>query len=148
MKKTYAFAALGLLISACATQPGSPGRGWSTPELAGTRWVVTSIDDGAPLRGPELVADFGVDGRINGDAGCNHFSGPYIQTGLKVQFGELLSTRRACVDADLQQQENRILAVLRGETTVRLDRERLVLRGNAGTLVLVLSEPAAVGYRE
>jgi heat shock protein HslJ len=140
-------ATLALVLTACATGSGSPGRGWTTPDLAGTHWVVTSIDGKAPVRGPELVADFGADGRVSGDAGCNSFSGPYIQTGLKVSFGELLSTRRACVEADRQQQETRLLAIMQGETTVRLQSDRLSLRGKSGSLVLTKSESSVIGYQ-
>jgi heat shock protein HslJ len=100
------------------------------------RWVVTRIDGSAPLRGATLRADFGVDGRVNGDSGCNSFSGPYIQTGNTVQIGEPLSTRRACVDNDRQRQETHLLAILQGATSARLEHGQLNLRGADGTLVL------------
>ncbi len=144
----HVLAPVVLILAGCATQPGSPGSGFSTPELAGTRWIVTSIDGRAPVRGPSPTADFGQDGRINGDAGCNSFSGPFIQTGTTVQFGELLSTRRACVDADRQQQETRLLDILQGPTTVRLNRDRLTVRGAAGSVVLTQSEPVTLGYQQ
>jgi heat shock protein HslJ len=136
-------ATLALVISACATSPGGSGFGSSAPELAGTHWVVTSIDGKLPLGGPELVADFGSDGRISGDAGCNSFSGPYIQSGSSVTFGELLTSRRACTETARQRQETHLLAILQGESTMRMRRNRLTLRARDGSLVLTRSEQTA-----
>jgi heat shock protein HslJ len=139
-------ASLVLVLAGCAAPSGSPGSGFTTPELAGTRWVVTSIDGQAPS-GPALTADFGNDGRVSGDAGCNSYSGPFIQDGRKVQFGELLSTRRACVDDGRQRQENRLLKILQGNTTLQLSRSRLTVRGEEGSVVLTQSGPQVLGYQ-
>jgi heat shock protein HslJ len=143
---TYVTAALVLVLAGCATPPGSPGSGFTTPELAGTRWVITSIDGREPS-GPALTADFSNDGRVSGDAGCNSYSGPYIQNGRTVQFGELLSTRRACVDESRQRQETRLLNILQGSTTLQLSRSRLTVRSERGTIVLTQSEPVVLGYQ-
>lgn len=142
----WAGALLCLALAGCATPSGSPGNGFTIPELAGTRWVVTSIEGRAPT-GPALTADFSNDGRVSGDAGCNSYSGPYIQDGRKVQFGELLSTRRACVDTSRQRQEDRLLKILQGSTTLQLSRSRLTVRGEAGSVVLTPTEPQVLGYQ-
>lgn len=133
-----------LLYSCAATPPAGP-----PPQLSGTRWAVTSVDGAVPGRGADLTADFGVDGRINGDSGCNNFSGPYIQTGATVQIGELLSTRRACTDNERQQQETRMLRVLQGVNTVERGRDgRINLRGDSGSVTLApLSSDAMASRR-
>lgn len=133
-------------LAGCATAPDSPGGGFTTPELAGTRWIITSIDGREPI-GPALTADFSNDGRVSGDAGCNSYSGPFIQDGRSVQFGELLSTRRACVDEGRQRQETRVLGILQGSTTLQLTRSRLTVRGEKGYVVLTQSEPQALSYQ-
>jgi heat shock protein HslJ len=130
------FVAVAVAVAGCATSGDRYGPSGPAPELAGTRWVVTSIDGAAPLNDTVVRADFGVDGRVNGYSGCNSFSGPYIQTGNAVQIGELLSTRRACLDGSAQRQEDRVLHILQGPNTARLDRGRLSLRSNDGRLVL------------
>jgi len=140
-----AMVAVAMALSACASS-GSSGAAGTTPELAGTHWVLTRIDGNAPLSGEPLNADFSADGRINGHSGCNSFSGPFIQTGATVQIGELLSTRRACVDADRQRQEGRMLAILQGSSTARLDHGQLNLRGNTGTLVFASGTVADSSY--
>jgi heat shock protein HslJ len=131
--------ALALAVAGCTTTGSSSGSSGPAPNLSGTRWIVTRIDGAAPLRDSTLHADFGVDGRVNGDSGCNSFSGPYIQTGNNVQIGELLSTRRACVDSDRQRQESRVLAILQGANTARMDKGQLNLRAANGSGSLLLS---------
>jgi heat shock protein HslJ len=145
-RMSYPVVAVAMILAGCASTPGSPGSGFSTPELSGTRWIVTSIDGRAPS-GPALTADFSNDGRVSGDAGCNSFSGPYIQSGREVQFGELLSTRRACVDEGRQRQETRLLNILQGSTTLQLSRNRLTVKGEGGAIVLIPSEPETLGYQ-
>jgi heat shock protein HslJ len=145
-KLIYALLTPASIVAGCATPPGSPGSGFTTPDLAGTRWVVTSIDGRAPA-GPAITADFSNDGRVSGDAGCNSYSGPYIQDGRSVQFGELLSTRRACVEDSRQRQETRLLNIMQGPAKLRLSRGRLTVRGGEGYLELTQSEPGVLGYQ-
>lgn len=138
--------ALALVAAGCASYNGPYERSGAAPNLAGTSWIVTRIDGAAPLRDASLRADFSVDGRVNGDSGCNSFAGPYIQTSSKVQIGELLSTRRACADSDRQRQESRMLAILQGATSARLDRGQLSLRGADGSLLLSPGSIADTSY--
>jgi heat shock protein HslJ len=145
-KLIFTLLTAAFIVAGCATPPGSPGSGFTTPDLAGTRWVVTSIDGRAPA-GPAITADFGNDGRVSGDAGCNSYSGPYIQDGRSVQFGELLSTRRACVDDGRQRQETRLLDIMQGPAKLQLNRGRLTVRGEEGYIVLTQSAPAVLGYQ-
>lgn len=120
-----------LLLAACASSPGSS----TPPELAGTRWTITRVDGRAPLGADNLTAQFGINGQIEGDSGCNHFSGPWIQSGNTLRVGELLSTRRACAEEDRQQQESRVLRILQGTSTVRRGKNgHLTLTGSSGAL--------------
>ena len=129
------------LIAACAADPYREPPPAPIPELAGTQWTVTSIDGRNAVRAEALTADFGVDGRVSGDSGCNHFSGSYIQNGSTVRFGELLSTRRACTAANRQHQEDRMLDILSGTTTVRIVRDELRLKGADGSLTFTRATP-------
>jgi heat shock protein HslJ len=129
------------LLAACASSPpaGPP------PSLAGTEWILSRIDGRTPDGADTLTARFGVDGRIEGDSGCNNFSGPFIQTSDTVRIGELLSTRRACADTDRQQQETRILRLLQGTNTLkRTGDNRVTLSSDDGTLVLTPAVSIAV----
>jgi heat shock protein HslJ len=131
--RSAVLAAVALALGACSTTvPVGP-----PPDLSGTSWTVTSIDGNPTGRGPELTADFTVDGRINGDSGCNSYSGPYIQTGSTVRIGELLSTRRACVNDEWQSQESRMLRIMQGASRIEHERDgRISLHGQSGTVML------------
>lgn len=131
----YSSLTLGLtvLLAGCASSPGST----TPPELSGTRWNIVRVDGRAPLGAENLTAQFGIDGQIQGDSGCNHFSGPWIQSGTTLRVGELLSTRRACVEDGRQQQESRVLRILQGNSTLRREKDgRISLIGSAGALEL------------
>jgi heat shock protein HslJ len=127
-----AAAAVMMLVGCATTEVAGPA-----PQLSGSRWTVARVDGRAPVGSDLLTAEFGVDGRINGDSGCNGYSGPYIQTGSTVRIGELLSTRRACTNDDRQQQESRVLRILQGANTIRREGDgRISLTSEGGTLVL------------
>jgi heat shock protein HslJ len=80
-------------------------------------WVVTSYntnrnDMAPPITGSLLTAEFGADGTVEGNAGCNHFSGPYTIDGDAIGIGPLASTLVACAPSDLHDQEAQYLALL------------------------------------
>ncbi len=79
------------------------------------------------------------DGRLVGSTGCNRLIGAYELDGDRLVLGAVATTRRACLDDGVAQQEQRVLAVLRaGTLAVELDGSRLVLRAGDGP---------ALGYR-
>ena len=126
---------VALAAGGCASTSGPAG---TVPDLAGTRWTVVAIDGDDPVRGEEpLSVEFGVDGRVSGNSGCNSFSGPYIRDESTLRIGEVLSTRRACVDDRRQRQDSRVLAILQGEGSLRRERDdRISLRNGGGALLL------------
>lgn len=94
-----------LLLAACqTTNSGSQtGTAPNTPPapLRNTRWVLrqlgpTAVVTAADAREADLLlrAD---ETRVQGNAGCNRFSGTYEQmTPEQVRFGPLLTTKMAC----------------------------------------------------
>ncbi len=133
------FVLFPLLIAGAAGCASSPATVAPVPDLSGTRWTVVAVDGNTPIRGDEpLSVEFSVDGRISGNSGCNSFSGPYIRDDSVLRIGEVMSTRRACVDDRRQRQEARVLAILQGDATVRREKnDRISLRSGDGTLLLV-----------
>ncbi|HEU4458037.1 MAG TPA: META domain-containing protein [Methylibium sp.] len=55
--------------------------------------------------------DFRADGTIVGQASCNDFSGRYTLAADKLSIGRLATTRKACSEA-LMEQEDRVLTAL------------------------------------
>lgn len=155
-RRAVALAAPALLLAACASAPPASRTEAlvAAPQLAGTHWTITGIDARETLARTDLTADFGVDGRVNGDSGCNLYSGSFTQSGATVTFGELLSTRRACLAEDRARQEDRIMGIMHGATSVKMVGNELRIRGGDGTLTLMsatgsapLSTAAATGVR-
>jgi len=93
--------ASGLVLSACAsqaTQAGLPGTSWKLVSYghAGNQTLAAS--------GIDTNLDFGKDGTVNGNLGCNSFSGNYQVTNGKIAFSMMISTMMACVGPQMTQE--------------------------------------------
>lgn len=110
---------------------GSVGRDWrlDTVETSGTAASLVAAS--------EITLRIDVDGSISGNAGCNLYRGSYALDGNKVAVSEIISTRRACADQALTQQEQQYLAALHQVTQYELtpDRLTLIVGDDAGKLV-------------
>src|SRR5690554_4411861 len=95
--------------------------------LAGSQWHVQEIA-GAPAVGKsEITITFSEEGSVYGSSSCNRYSGSWESSGNQLMFSTLASTRMACPEA-LMRQENRFLKLLGGVRQYQVD--------NAGRLVL------------
>jgi heat shock protein HslJ len=94
------------------------------------KWTVTSYYTGdavqSVLGGATLTAEFDKT-RVSGDAGCNTFTGAYETKGETITIGPLATTRRACLDSIVANQEQKYVAALELATTYRLTGTRLDL---------------------
>ncbi|MEU4391286.1 META domain-containing protein [Kribbella sp. NPDC023855] len=102
--------------------------------LDGTKWSLETVISGETAShtvGSEK-AYFTISGeRITGSTGCNHFQGIVAKSGDKLTFGELSSTRKACVGEE-GKLEQTVLAALKGERTYSIEADRLKLRAPDG----------------
>lgn len=115
--------------------------------VAGCRGAtpVNAIWDLVVLHGAPVHADEGgraptmrldpSDQRVGGTTGCNGYSGPFTLKGDSLTFGALVSTRRACVDPEMNRQEAAFLAALTATRAWRVDGDTLELRDGAGAVV-------------
>ena len=109
-------------------------------DLAGTTWDVTSYNtDSQAVR--SLIIDttislnFGTDGTVAGNAGCNDYSGSYEVGGDNVTIGPLAVTQQACAEpAGIAEQEMQYLAALENSTVHAINNARLELRDDDGSL--------------
>lgn len=111
---------LGLLVS-CAT---------TTPAIEDTEWRLVEIE-GQPVssgRSPTLRL-VSADPRVQGNAGCNQFSGPYTLDGQNLRFGALISTMMGCPLIEL---ETRYLRALAGTRSWRVGEGNLELLDQSG----------------
>ncbi len=118
--------AAALLSTGCG---GPPAPGGSGDYLENTTWTLRSIDgDGVDLgdRAPWFRVN-PTEGRVEGFAGCNGFTGPYRAGGTTVTFGPLVTTRRACPDDDGNALEARVLDIMHNADGYRIDGGQLDL---------------------
>lgn len=105
------------------------------PALMGF-WTLAQLDGQPPLAGTRLTINFGTDGRLSGNAGCNDYSGSFTaDVGGRLTVGGLSATGRLC-EAAVNEQEQRYLALLRGAVRFQLSGPTLTLYDGSGRPVL------------
>ncbi|PWB78297.1 MAG: hypothetical protein C3F15_02100 [Holophagae bacterium] len=77
------------------------GARMTTAELTGSIWRLTRLGDPPVIvaeseRRPHLT--LAADGRLAGFDGCNRMAGSYQASGRSIAFGQLASTKMACID--------------------------------------------------
>ena len=134
---------VALILAACSS---AAPQSESASSLSGTSWVVTGYDNGSQtitdvLPGTTISADFGEDGTMAGNSGCNDYNGPYKITGNQIGIGPLSSTRKACSDpAGVMEQEAEYLAALDNAEVFVVDGNTLELREVDGTVMAKFSK--------
>ena len=126
------FALLPLI--ACAT--GTP-RSPASP-LENTAWRLVELGGQPALPGPNQnqpqLRFTGDSLRVVGSTGCNRLSGSYTRDGASLRFGPAITTKMACVDQRLNEQETRFLAALRATERHEIQSDTLTLIGASGPL--------------
>lgn len=125
------------ILSACTLQTPVPTAQIATSTapldmLAGTSWALVSYGN----QGSEipLVADsqvtlqFGAQGGVSGNAGCNSFGGTYQATAGSIQFSEIISTLMACLSENVMQQEHDFLGALNQAASYEISNGNLQIR--------------------
>jgi heat shock protein HslJ len=107
--------------------------------LAGTRWRATAINNGrgalqGVVAGATVTLAFEDKGRISGAAGCNRFTGSYSSSGGALKLNAAATTRMACTDEAIADQEAAFLKALGSVAALRLEADRLELRTASGAL--------------
>jgi len=110
----------------------------SSDALPGSSWIVVGYNNGkqavvSTMVGTDLTADFGTDGMLTGNSGCNTYSASYKTDGDKITIGPAATTRMACEQA-VMDQEQQYLAALSTAATYRIDGSKLELRTADGAL--------------
>jgi heat shock protein HslJ len=141
LRRLVAIVAIVVVLTGCdvGMSPSSPPSGNALSALAGTSWIVKSVDRRSPVPGAVPTATFDAE-RVSGTGGCNQYGGPYRldpSTG-QLAIRELVSTDMGCVQPGVTTFESVFLRALGGanHATVGPDGE-LVLDGTAGRVLLV-----------
>ena len=133
---------LALLVTMSIVAYGQTGRSMSTDQrvITGIDWRLISLGPAGAetpvVAGTTVTLKFGEDDRASGSTGCNSFSGTYQVRGDNISFSRLISTRRACLDQNANEQEQRFLSTLGAANRFRLTRGRLTILSDRGRSVL------------
>jgi len=98
-------------------------------------WVAETIA-GQPVINPGRVTLAFVEGRVSGRGGCNIYSGPVEIGNGTLKVGPLISTKMACGEPGLMQQESAYLGALQSARSYRFGADdKLTISTQAGALV-------------
>jgi heat shock protein HslJ len=123
---------LGILISACS--------GGASADIVG-EWRLVSFGPASSPRpaAGETSINFGADGQLAGNVGCNSFGGEYKMKGDKIEFGPIMSTLMACMDT-IGDQESATFAVFANTVPFALTGDTLTITSADGSMVVVLAK--------
>jgi heat shock protein HslJ len=131
-----------LFLAACSTasvrDDARPlaNRDWRLVELNGRPAVTAGNANDPFLR-------FAVDSsRVTGNTGCNLLTGPFTLTGESLRFGALISTKRACVEQERNQQEGDFSAALSATMRYAVSGDTLTLFGASGPVARLVARAA------
>jgi len=127
-----AFAA-GLALAACATAaaPTDPAS-----RLLGASWTVEDLDGRGVVDSAEATLQFSADGRLTGRGSCNSYGGGYTASGETLSIGALVTTKRACAEA-LMRQEQLFYDILGGARSFGFASDgALLIQDGAGRRIL------------
>jgi heat shock protein HslJ len=113
--------------------PASTATATSAPAsdpLAGTRWEVVNFNNGSALvsviNGTRITMEFGQDGRVTGNGGCNNYFAPYQVNGSSITINPPGSSQQVCSEPEgIMEQEAEFLTTLHSAATFRIDGNML-----------------------
>jgi heat shock protein HslJ len=111
-------------------QPSALIGSWQALAINNGKQAVVSV-----MIGTSVTAIFGADGTLTGNDGCNNYNGTYTLDDDKITIGPLATTRMACEQATMDQ-EQAYLNALAKAATFTLGKDSLELRDVDGALLV------------
>lgn len=115
------------------------------PNLIGPVWLLTSIaPDGdlvsSVLAGTQITAEFGKDGTVSGEAGCNRFFGQYSADEGTIEIGSLGLTKMYCSTPDgVMDQEQAFIDLFSKGKGYILTNDSLMINDKDGLTILTFA---------
>jgi peptidyl-Lys metalloendopeptidase len=139
--------ALAALMAACAAAARDQPSGQGGP-LAGTQWVLISLNGNAPIEGKAVTLRFG-DTSIEGSGGCNRYGGSYTASEDSLSLSGVYATEMACMEpAGIMAQEQAYFQTLHAVARYQITQDqgsgdRLELYDEAGAQILAFAVSTA-----
>lgn len=116
--------------------PAALAQSGAVDPLSGTQWQLVSFGaagaETPAVSGAPVTLAFDSSGRVSGSAGCNRYGGSYTVEGDTLAMSELFSTRMACADSAVMQQEQSYLATLGAAAQFEQQAQQLVIDTSQG----------------
>ena len=123
---------LMLALMGCETAVSDDDSG---DRLTQSDWVAQAIACQPVINPGRVTLSFG-EGRVSGRSGCNLYSGPVEYGRGAITVGPVISTKMACMEAGLMQQESTYLNALQAAERYAVGGDgRLTIKTKMGTLV-------------
>ncbi len=95
--------------------------------LFGTKWRLTEVNE-TRVRTSKAYLEFdNKTKRFSGDGGCNRIAGGFQINGMRIKFSPGISTRRACIDNEMQRVETDLFKGLTKGTRFQIQGDTLRL---------------------
>jgi heat shock protein HslJ len=98
--------------------------------LFGKRWTLTEMEERRFSAGEPYIEFDRDQKRVSGSSGCNRFTGSFEIDGSRLKLSRIASTRRACLDGEVQHVEMSFLQLLEATTRFEVQRNTLRLYAN------------------
>ena len=133
----------GAQPSAPDAEPEAPAAAGAVG-LLGSAWRLQDLGNGKLVAGTQPTLEFPTEGRAGGNGSCNRFNGIVIVADDGIKFSGLATTRRACPEP-VMRQEDAYLAALRDAVRFEADAESLRIHsaGREAPLVFTAAPEAA-----
>lgn len=114
--------------------------------LAGTRWEVVNYNNGrdalvTPMLDTRLTMEFGANGSLGGNSGCNSYTTSYQVNGSNITIGLPGGTQMLCESPEgVMEQEAEFLAALQSAASFTINGSRLEIRTAGGQNAIIASQ--------
>ena len=116
--------AIGLFLLAACQQAAEPE---ASMDLAGTNWMLSSLNGELPKEGTAVTLLFGADGSVSGSDGCNQFSTTYTQDGATLTINQPAAATMMACDEPIMTQAAAYMTALATTTSFTASNNQLSL---------------------
>jgi len=145
--------AAGLLLASCGGEPAATPTSTSGPSaqgaaagqsgaggaLPGTSWSLTSLNGQPPVRGTTVTLNFGTDGRVSGNDGCNSYTTTYTSDATTVKINTPAAATLMACPAPVMDQATAYDKALGQAATYKIDGQQLTLNDSGGKELAVFA---------
>jgi heat shock protein HslJ len=115
-----------MLVCFLAACSGNPPPQPEPSGLVGSAWQLEDLGGAGVIDNSMTTLEFVETGRVAGRGGCNRFFGSVEFADESIKFGQMGSTRMACVEA-LMNQENKYFEALEGAERYAVNGDELLV---------------------